>query len=329
MSKKIYLSLDDLHKLYGLSPAVITAIKKKRKKRRNKKNKIQNGTMGNKPSDSSHMEGYSSALAVAAKQLQQTNINKHIQDINDKNEKIRIEHEPDNLHPNDPDVEFFHQVKQGVKSGTLKATKTATGFSLVNKALGKKPGPKKKSDRVEELPPEPEAAATFTSSSEFNSSGLSNNYSRNMNRDFYSVLGNFVGDSIVGSTNRGTGDEKFVSEATPIIDVPEQVGPTAEEIAAKKVADEQELSDELNRQIEEKNAIAEENRLIEEQDALDAELEQQRQEHDAKVQAQYKSLTKANLDAIAKANGKKFPRGTKTNDDRYNFLKDLGLIPEV
>ena len=41
--------------------------------------------MGNKPSDSSHMEGYSSALAVAAKQLQQANINKHIREINDNN----------------------------------------------------------------------------------------------------------------------------------------------------------------------------------------------------------------------------------------------------
>ena len=54
---KIYLSLDDLHKLYGISPAVISAIKKKRNKRRNKKNKINNNNMNNKKSSSDHMVG--------------------------------------------------------------------------------------------------------------------------------------------------------------------------------------------------------------------------------------------------------------------------------
>ena len=88
MGKKV-LTLEELHKLYGISPALVKVIKKKRKKRRNKKNKkINNGTAGNKPSDSSHMVGYSSALVVASKQLQQTNINKHIQEINDKNDVI-------------------------------------------------------------------------------------------------------------------------------------------------------------------------------------------------------------------------------------------------
>jgi ABC-type lipoprotein release transport system permease subunit len=33
----VYLSLDDLHKLYGISPEVIKQIKKKRKKRRKRK----------------------------------------------------------------------------------------------------------------------------------------------------------------------------------------------------------------------------------------------------------------------------------------------------
>ena len=112
MSKKIYLSLDDLHKLYGLSPAVVAAIKKKRKRRRNKKNKLNNGTMGNKPSDSSHMAGYSSALAVATQQLQQANLNKHIKEINDNNERVRIENEPNNLQPNDPEVQFLIKLRR-------------------------------------------------------------------------------------------------------------------------------------------------------------------------------------------------------------------------
>ena len=198
---KVYLSLDDLHKLYGISPAVLTAIKKKRKKRRNKKNKINNGTMGKKPSDSSHMVGYSSALEVAAKQLQQTNINKHILAINDNNEKVRIEKEPDNLHPNDPEVRFFNNIKEGVKSGKLKVSQTQTGFTVTDKTLRKTK--LKKSDRVEEVMKTPGEK----------SSGLSNNTSRNMNRDYdINVMGDFIGDGIAGSLSKGASSEKFVSE---------------------------------------------------------------------------------------------------------------------
>ena len=82
---KIYLSLEDLHKLYGLSDSVIKAIKAKRSKRRNKKIKINNGTMGNKPSPSMHMVGSSNALSVATQQLNQATVNKRIEDINKNN----------------------------------------------------------------------------------------------------------------------------------------------------------------------------------------------------------------------------------------------------
>ena len=52
--KKIYLSLDDLNKLYGISPAILNLIKNKSKRRRKRRaRKIDNGTMGNKPSPSS------------------------------------------------------------------------------------------------------------------------------------------------------------------------------------------------------------------------------------------------------------------------------------
>lgn len=85
--KNVYLSLDDLHKLYGLSNTIINAIKKKRKKRRNKKlkSKINNDNMGGKPSPSDHMIGSSSALAVATQQLNSATINKRIEDINRNN----------------------------------------------------------------------------------------------------------------------------------------------------------------------------------------------------------------------------------------------------
>ena len=95
MVKKIYLSLDDLNKLYGISPAIINAIKKKRRKRRIKKLKINNGTMGDKPSPSGQMVGSSSALAVATQQLNQSSINKRIEDINRNN--LLLENKKDNL----------------------------------------------------------------------------------------------------------------------------------------------------------------------------------------------------------------------------------------
>ena len=102
MAKTVYLSLEELHKKHGISPAVIAAIKKKKRKRRKKKDikkaKIQNGTMGNTPSDSSHMKGSSTALAsnalaVATTQLNNANMNKHINDVNENNDKLRIENE--------------------------------------------------------------------------------------------------------------------------------------------------------------------------------------------------------------------------------------------
>ena len=93
--KKIYLSLDDLQKLYGISPALVNIIKNKSKRRRKRRaRKIDNGTMGNKPSPSDQMVGSSSALSVATQQLNQSNINKRIEDINRNN--LMIENENKN-----------------------------------------------------------------------------------------------------------------------------------------------------------------------------------------------------------------------------------------
>ena len=93
--KKIYLSLDDLNKLYGISPALLNIIKNKSKRRRKRRaRKIDNGTMGNKPSPSDQMVGSSSALSVATQQLNQSNINKRIEDINRNN--LMIENENKN-----------------------------------------------------------------------------------------------------------------------------------------------------------------------------------------------------------------------------------------
>ena len=218
---KVYLSLDDLHKLYGLSPAVVSEIKKKRKKRRNKKNKkIQNGTMGNKPSDSSHMEGYSSALAVAAKQLQQTNINKHIQEINDKNEVIQKQSplQIDNKTPlKKEQFKSKNIVVSGLSidpekliadigAGHVTAVQKGNSLTFKDTRLNAKPGPQLGSKRFDTNKPymtptkkssivnkkdntgittattlEPAgAAASGTFTFPQSYTGLANNYSRNM-----------------------------------------------------------------------------------------------------------------------------------------------------
>ena len=116
--RNVYLSLDDLHKLYGISNTVINAIKKKRKKRRNKKLKINNSSMGAKPAPSDHMVGSSSALepssslAVATQQLNNAKITKHIEDINRNNLLIENKKEDNNKNADIPlEVKIYNKLK--------------------------------------------------------------------------------------------------------------------------------------------------------------------------------------------------------------------------
>ena len=115
---KIYLSLDDLHKLYGISPAVLSAIKIKRRKRKN--NKIKNGAMGSTKSSSENMIGTSSAISEATNRLNNANIDKHIAEINKKNREIENkEPKPIKETPQNRDMEMLQQLINSVKSGDL------------------------------------------------------------------------------------------------------------------------------------------------------------------------------------------------------------------
>ncbi len=134
MAKTVYLSLEELHKKHGISPAVIAAIKKKKRKRRKKKDikkaKINNGTMGNTPSDSSHMKGSSNALAVATTQLNNANMNKHINDVNENNDKLRIENEEKqkNLMTIGKDIKLLNyakDMKTQIESGKIQLINTS------------------------------------------------------------------------------------------------------------------------------------------------------------------------------------------------------------
>jgi hypothetical protein len=151
---KIYLSLDDLNKLYGISPSILKAIKKKQKKRKNKKlkkNKIDNKNMNNHKSSSDHMV-ISSNLSTETQRLNVANVQKHIDDIN-KNNRLLVENNNINTN-NTPQDESYNQYKdifEGVKTGKLQVKQLPNGIQVKNKLLNKKPGPKAKSNRIEEL----------------------------------------------------------------------------------------------------------------------------------------------------------------------------------
>ena len=145
---KIYLSLDDLNKLYGISPSILKAIKKKQKKRKNKKlkkNKIDNKNMNNHKSSSDHMV-ISSNLSTETQRLNVANVQKHIDDIN-KNNRLLVE----NNIPKDNNYNQLNEIMEGVKTGKFQVNQLKNGLQLKNKALNKKPGPKKKSKQVELL----------------------------------------------------------------------------------------------------------------------------------------------------------------------------------
>jgi hypothetical protein len=145
---KIYLSLDDLNKLYGISPSILKAIKKKQKKRKNKKlkkNKIDNKNMNNHKSSSDHMV-ISSNLSTETQRLNVANVQKHIDDIN-KNNRLLVE----NNIPKDNNYNQLNEIMEGVKTGKFQLNQLKNGLQLKNKALNKKPGPKKKSKQVEVL----------------------------------------------------------------------------------------------------------------------------------------------------------------------------------
>ena len=126
--QKIYLSLDDLHKLYGISPEVIKQIKKKRRKRRLKKQLKDN--FGSAKQDSSHMKGYSLSRTNA---LEEGKIEARIKMISDNNEKLQNETKQQS-----PEEQAAQRILQDVKSGTLKMKQSKTGISITNPSLRKK-----------------------------------------------------------------------------------------------------------------------------------------------------------------------------------------------
>ena len=143
---KIYLSLDDLNKLYGITPSVLNAIKKKQKQRKNKrlrKKKINNKNMNNHKSSSDHMVISSNLLSTETQKLNVANIQKHIDDIN-KNNKLLVEN---NIPEHDDNYDQYKDFYEGVKAGKYYVKQLPNGIQIKNKGLNKKPGPKPKSNQ--------------------------------------------------------------------------------------------------------------------------------------------------------------------------------------
>ena len=218
---KIYLSLEDLHKLYGLSNSVIKAIKAKRKKRRKKK--INNLTMGNKPSDSQHMVGSSNALSVATQQLNQANITKHIEDINRNNLKI----EQNKINPNvdviPMEIAIYNKIKnkQQLTPDELLAYEEIQNVMLppLQKTKQKRTYTRRK---------------VFEVAPELKNSLASISQSRTMGRD--NVDNTIVVDynDGIGSTSQGASSDQFVGN-----DVLEELLPTQPSASAGDFVDQE------------------------------------------------------------------------------------------
>jgi hypothetical protein len=323
--KQIFLSLDDLHKLYGISPAVVNAIKKKRKRRRKKNKKINNGTMGDKPSSSEHMAGYMSLVAIEKNDLKNEKIDKHIKSINENNKRHQVDNEPfndpdnttkfientqNNLHPNDPDIKFIKYIKEGIASGDLKHNITKTGFSITDKTLGDKKGRKKSSGKVIEIKTPQKVSSKYVSSTyesplsisarrferdlNVTSSTLSDNGSHNMDRSrSINVMDGFIDDN-TGALNLGTSSDGFTAEeAQPVIDPNEKTIEVDDETDASalpaEIADNTQgpTSDELDALFE-----AEQQRQLDEEEQIrlaDEQAKQQQNALDLKAQQKQKA----------------------------------------
>ena len=364
---KVYLSLDTLHKLYGISPAVITAIKKKRRKRRNKKDKINNGNMGSTKSSSSHMQGSSHSLVMEA--LNKDKMDKHIQAINDENkaivEKLRIKAPPVIQAQQQPllisgipvDTE---KLKNDIKNGLVSATHKGNKITITDTRLNAKPGPKVGSKRYDTNKAYMSPGIKKTSYvNKKDNIGINTHYNGSdafqQPNSYKSTLTNTSGNSLTrnealpvfrfedgtGNIQVGTSSEKFINENPPTEF--EKTPPDTsvqDAIDAKILQDAKDLKDEEDAKIKEAQDLQDAKDAQDLQDAKDAQdlqdakdvqdAQDAKDAHDAiiKEKARYDKYLIKDLDAISKTSKQKYPKEVKTKEEKYNFLKSLNLIPE-
>jgi hypothetical protein len=165
-------------------------------------------------------------------------------------------------------------------------------------------------------------------------------------RDDNFVLGDFIGDDIPGSLNKGTGDEKFVSEMPPVIDtaaatieVNETIAAAAEK-AKQDIADEeqakQDAQDEQDvldaefeaEQLKQQEALDAEQAAIDAKVAKDIKDAKEKAAKDKRIKELYDFYTVAQLDIVKKQNKINYPKDVKNKEQKYNYLKSLNLLLE-
>jgi len=332
---KVYLSLDTLHKLYGLSPAVITEIKKKRRKRRNKKDKINNGNMGSTKSSSSHMQGSSHSLVMEA--LNKDKMDKHIKEINDENKAI-VEKERLRLAPvintSSPPILISgmsvdpNKLNMDIKNGHVTATHTGNSLIFKDSRLNARPGPKVGSKRYDMDKPymsplgkkssyvnktdntginsHSKGSTEFQKESKYNST-LTNTTGNNLTRNEALPAYTFMDGT--GNIHEGNSSASFTSE-NPTEEFATSAPP---DTSAQDAIDAQTLQDEQDAQALQD---AQEQAIQDAQDEIDKEKEK------------FDLYVIKDLDNIAKTANVKYTKGLKTKREKYNFLKDLNLIPK-
>jgi len=354
---KVYLSLDDLHKLYGISPAVVSAIKKKRRKRRAKKiNKINNGTMGATKASSAHMVGSSSAIALDNIALNKAKIDKHIKDINDENKAIQLKLNTPPIQvappPQPQQNQNMFQLLNDINNGTIKATHTHNKLTLTDSRLNHKPGPQLGSKRYDTDKPYMtpvkktkakvnktdntgiQSATNSLNSSQFHlepsgggglssgggpSSGGSSTIIRKEEKaiDFDDGMGNVGSSSLSSDAFAQVSDTGDASQPAVI--------PTQDEIDAKAAQDAQDAQDALDEQAAADEQAVLDQQAADEQDALD----QQAAAAAAYVPKPIGDYTVKVLNSIAQFNlipTKVSGKNLYTKEPLYKLLLDKKLV---
>ena len=301
VKNKVYLSLDDLNKLYGISPDVIKQIKKKRRKRRLKKQ--LKDSFGGPKSSSEHMVGSSQSYSNEFKKKGETLgdalvLKKHLEDIKTNSDRVSQPYsynykKGDNVddtaltkHLNDiksvvktaiessfqepvPDIFDRHgqALANGVRSGDIIMKKNAKSISFKPKIETSKTIRGRKAKEVFETPPNTDTTSTLA--------GIS---TRTMNRE--------NPDDVVGNIDAGYDEAKNDGSdgfTTDYIPTPE----------------EQQAIDDKRQEQQQQEA--------EQQQAEQQQAEQQQQKQQQQLKAEKQSLpTIEDLKAIATQNNIKY-----------------------
>ena len=303
------------------------------------------------------MQGSSHSLVMDA--LNKDKMDKHIKAINDENkaivEKLKIQASPVTQTQQPILISGLsidtHKLNNDVKNGFVTAKQDGNKLVISDSRMKAKPGPKVGSQRFDTNKPymTPKAKSSYVNKKDniginthFNGSEIfepQNNFKSTLfNTSGNTFLRNEVSpykfDDGTGNIEVGTSSDKFINEnpatefekAPPDTSVQDAIdAQLLQDEQDRKAQEEQQLSDELNRQQDEKEAIYQENLRIEAQDAQDA---KDAQDAIIKEKTRYDKITIKDLDNISKTSKQKYPKEVKTKEEKYNFLKSLNLIPE-